>query len=301
MITVIIPTKNGGEKFKECVHGIQKQSVSFTEVLVVDSGSTDNTLQIANDANFRIISISPDKFDHGTTRAMCVELANTELILFMSQDAILTDPNSVSLLISAFRDESVACAYGRQLPHTDADPFAISHREINYSGRSYVTALHSSYPKGFRKTFFSNAYGAYRKSTLIEVGNFDQQTIFGEDALAAAKLLKNGRRCAYVAEATIKHSHNYSIKEDFNRYFDAGVWQSQNQSLFTEFGSPEGEGWKFVILQTKCLYRNKNYLHFFSMILHTSAKLMGYHLGKKHKLLGRKISHLLSMNKRYFS
>ena len=82
---------------------------------------------------------------------------------------------------------------------------------------------------GIKAAFLSNSFAAYRRSALESVGGFPSDTIFGEDTFAAAKMLLNGWKIAYSAEATVYHSHNLTFIEEFRRYFDIGVFHSREK------------------------------------------------------------------------
>jgi rhamnosyltransferase len=121
----------------------------------------------------------------------------------------------------------------------------------------------------------------------------------GEDAIVAAKMLQKGYRKAYVAEATVYHSHNYTIKEEFKRYFDTRVFHEQNKWLVEEYGKPTGEGIKFVRSELSYIIRNdfKSILRSMASIL---AKWLGYKSGKFYKILSINMLKKLSMHSYYW-
>jgi rhamnosyltransferase len=78
----------------------------------------------------------------------------------------------------------------------------------------------------------------------------------GEDAIVAAKMLMAGFKKAYVAEATVHHSHSYSLDEEFRRYFDTRVFHEQNKWMIDKFGKPTGEGVKFLKSELYYVFKN---------------------------------------------
>ncbi|WP_159333845.1 glycosyltransferase family 2 protein, partial [Klebsiella pneumoniae] len=109
---------------------------------------------------------------------------------------------------------------------TDANPLAQHARAFNYPDKGYI-ASKSSIPKmGLKTAFMSNSFSAYRLSVFKKIGGFPSNTILCEDMFYTAKAILAGYKVAYVPEAKVHHSHNYSPSEEFKRYFDIGVFHT---------------------------------------------------------------------------
>ncbi|ENR6058145.1 glycosyltransferase family 2 protein, partial [Klebsiella pneumoniae] len=136
---VAIPTYNGGELWKTTVFSIKKNTPKETLVQVIDSSSTDGTDSVALNAGFELLSIPGRDFNHGGTRNLAVEMhhGQYELVIFLTQDAI-PQMGFLEKIIDVFKDERVVCAYGRQIPHDDANPLAQHARKFNYTDKSYI-------------------------------------------------------------------------------------------------------------------------------------------------------------------
>lgn len=299
-IAIIIPTYNGGELFKKCLESIEVQNVSFFQKLVIDSSSTDGTAEQAKQFGHEVVVIDKNDFDHGGTRNYALSRITADFVIYMTQDAILEKNDSISHILSAFDNDNVDAVYGRQLPHEDANLLAQHARANSYTAKSYVTCIEDGNPKGFRKAFMSNSFAAYRVSALRNLGGFPTKLILGEDSYIAAKILMSNRFVAYVAEATVFHSHNYTIKQEFNRYFDIGVFHRNQSWMLDSLGKVEGEGVKFVIGQLKFLIDNRAPHLLIYSILTSVSKYVGYKLGKKHDSFSNKVKRRLSMHKGYF-
>ena len=98
-VTIVIPTYNAGEKFRECAEMISKQTANIQQILIIDSGSKDSTVQIGKDFGFTVISIDKKAFGHGKTRQFALEKVNTNIVVFMTQDALLVDEYAVTKLV----------------------------------------------------------------------------------------------------------------------------------------------------------------------------------------------------------
>ncbi|WP_421856278.1 glycosyltransferase family 2 protein [Marinomonas sp.] len=280
--TIVIPTYNGGTLWKESARRLADQIPMPFRVKVIDSSSKDDTQKTAQDFNFEVERIDQKDFDHGGTRSYALADIETELVVFLTQDALLEGEKALSNLVSVFdREPEVVCAYGRQLPHLDANPLAQHARYNSYKPNSYVASLTDAFPAGFRKAFLSNSFAAYRVDFLRSIGGFPKHLILGEDACVAAKALVANKKVAYVSDAKVRHSHNYSVLQEFKRYFDIGVFHSTQSWMIDELGSVEGEGVKFALDQLKYICKSKKY-HWLILSIFTSiAKFIGYKLGKK--------------------
>ncbi|MEX1664406.1 glycosyltransferase family 2 protein [Zhongshania arctica] len=299
--TVVIPTYNAGDIWSEVIGALQGQSINPDKIIVVDSSSTDNTVELARAAGFETHTIDKKDFDHGGTRSFALGFVVTGIVVFLTQDAILNDARAVENLLGAFDNDDVGAAFGRQLPHKNANPLAIYARNNSYGCEGYLTDLKSSYPSGFRKAFLSNSFAAYRCSVLRRFGGFPSKLILGEDSYIAAKVLLSGGSVAYVADALVRHSHNYSILEEFKRYFDIGVFHETQKWMLEELGSVEGEGVKFALGQIRFLMSRSEYYYVLVSLLASLAKFIGYRMGRNYHVFSVKQCRNFSMYKSYWN
>ncbi|WP_407301206.1 glycosyltransferase family 2 protein, partial [Klebsiella quasipneumoniae] len=245
---IAVPTYNGGKIWKEVITSIKKYAPQNLYVLVIDSNSKDDTAANALAAGFDVDTINGADFNHGGTRNIAVEKAQHEhdIIIFMTQDAI-PQQDFIINIIDAFKDEKVACAYGRQLPHVDANPLASHARYYNYPTKDYVCGYEDIPEMGIKTVFMSNSFSAYRISAFEKLGGFPSNTILCEDMYFTAKAVKAGFKVAYTANAVVRHSHNYTPMEEFKRYFDIGVFHADEPWIREEFGGAGGEGKRFIL------------------------------------------------------
>jgi rhamnosyltransferase len=239
-------------------------------------------------------------FDHGGTRQKAVAtLVDTDIVIFLTQDAIPADANAFRNLVGAFENPRVGAAYGRQLPAPNATPFAAHARLFNYPVASEVRSLADVKRLGIKTAFCSNSFAAYRRKALLEAGGFPTHAIFGEDMLAVATMLASGWEIQYVASALVHHSHNYTVSEEFRRYFDMGFFHGTHPDLMTRFGTPTGEGWQFVRSELAYLSRAAPTL-IPSALARSVSKYLGYRLGKMARYLPTGFNRRVSMNQGYW-
>lgn len=297
---IVIPTYNGGDVWEECAKNIRDYSPKNTPVYVIDSGSIDRTISVSDKYGFEHVSIKSLDFNHGGTRNLAVEnnIENYDYVIFLTQDAI-PEPGFIEHILSAFNDPNVACTYGRQLPHKNASKISQHARYFSYTDKGYVSELSDKNGKGIKTVFMSNSFSAYRVAIFRELGGFVSNTILCEDMYYAAKAVLAGYKVAYVSDAVVRHSHNYSPLEEFKRYFDIGVFHADEPWIRKEFGSAEGEGAKFICSELKYLAKNGFYLIPIALI-NTAFKLLGYKLGGKYRWLPLAIIKKMSMHQNYW-
>lgn len=299
-IKLIVPTQNPGVLWPHWLAALNAQNAKV-DVLVIDSSSTDGTNFNSLPAGFKFQLISANAFNHGGTRNLPLKHLpeETSIIVYMTQDALLASPNAIACLVDAFQDPLVGCAYGRQLPHANATPFAAHARWFNYPKESRTLHWADKQKLGLKACFFSNSFAAYRLSDLKFVGGFPSDVILGEDMSVAARLLMAGKSVAYVANACVFHSHNYSFLQEFRRYFDTGVFHVRTSWLLTEFGSAGGEGLRFVRSELAYLWRHAPWW-IPAALLRTVAKLVGYRLGRLEAYWPLWLKRVCSMHKGFW-
>lgn len=280
-VGLLVPTLNAGSSWVDWLGALAHQTLQPDACLIVDSSSSDETVHLAREAGHQVVSIAKAQFDHGGTRQLGVmQLADCDVVVCMTQDAILADPDSLAKLIHPFHDELVAVTYGRQLPAANANPLATHARLFNYPPRSSQRSLANRGTLGLKAAFCSNSFAAWRTSALLAAGGFPSRVLLAEDMQAASKLLLHGYTLRYIADATVYHSHNYRAIEEFRRYFDIGASHLGAHWMLDTFGRVEGEGLRF--LRSEWQYLRKHGLKWRTRsLIHTFMKLLGYKLGLK--------------------
>jgi rhamnosyltransferase len=300
-IALIIPTFNAAGYWTALSAGIRAQSLAPDRVIVIDSASSDGTPELARRDGFTVVEISAKDFNHGGTRQFGAELAeDAEVLIYLTQDAIPFGADAFANLVRTFEDTEIGAAYGRQLPRETAGPIEAHARHFSYPSTSRMRTWDSRRTHGFKSIFFSNAFGAYRRSALMSVGGFSPDVIFGEDTLVVARLHRAGWKTAYVADAMVRHSHGYSIAEEFRRYFDIGVLHARESWLIEQFGSASGEGRRFVVSELKHLLKRAPH-HVPSALMRTFAKYFGYKIGRRESRLTPRLKYHLGLNRQYWT
>ena len=297
-LNLYIPTLNGGPRMAEVVEGIKRQNYPIHRLVVVDSGSTDGTLAYFEGIEHDLITLDKANFDHGGTRHLAIEAyPDAELFVFLTQDAILENSDALEKMVIAFQSfPKLGMCYGRQLPHHGAKVLEAHSRLFNYPSKSTIRTFEDRHRLGIRTISCSNSFAAYRKEAYSDAGGFPSGTILGEDVLIAGQMLLKGWEMAYLAEAQVRHSHDYSIGEEFRRYFDIGVFHRDNPWIFEKFGKAGKEGFSYLRSELAYVAKHNPFLlpkTFASL----GAKWIGYRLGLVHESLSNATKTKLSMHK----
>src|SRR5690606_25543778 len=152
---------------------------------------------------------------------------------------------------------------------------------------------------GLKTVFTSNSFAAYRVSVFQELGGFPEKNILSEDMYFAARAVLAGHKVAYVADATVLHSHNYTPMEEFRRYFDIGVFHHDEAWIAQAFGGAGGEGKRFIFSEARYLLRHAP-LWLLRACVHNALKILGYKLGKNYTRLPVGLRRRFSMHRKYW-
>lgn len=209
--SIIIRTYNEGRYLPELLHAVRRQNIALLkEVIVVDSGSTDDTVRIATDFGCRIIHIHKEDFSFGRSLNVGCQAATGDVLVFISGHCIPIESHWLEALLTPIAAGTVVWTYGRQVGNESS---RFSERQLfakHYPGTSQIPQ------KGF---FCNNANSALLK-TVWESYSFNEELTGLEDMHLAQRLVKEGMSLGYVAEAGVFHIHTETwskVKTRFER------------------------------------------------------------------------------------
>ncbi len=294
-ISIIIPTLNAQATIGNLLTAIRGQTLSPEEIIIIDSESYDNTPQIAKRYGARVIRIKRVDFGHGRTRNLAASKAKGEILVFLTQDALLATTDTLENLVGVLQQPDVAASYGRQLPRSNAMPLEKFARNFNYPDKPILKSKKHIKKLGIKTFFFSNVYSAIKKREFEEVGGFPDDAIANEDMVLAARLVLKGYKVAYVPEAEVLHSHNYNLINQLKRYFDIGVSLNRNRWILN-YVSATPEGIRFLKEELEYLWKSYAYNWIPYALLEALVKYFGFKLGLAENALPIWLKKKLSMN-----
>ena len=228
LASLIILTKNEEVNIGRCLDGVFSQKVDFPfEVIIVDSGSTDRTLEIARRYDVTLLEIKPEEFDHGRTRQFGAEHAAGEFVVTIVADAYPVDDSWLANLLAPFReDENIVGVYGGQIPRDDCDPFKTAQLRAWITGRderiihhlSQGDSLENMPPEERREAVNFDDINSARRKSIIEKFPFPKCE-YAEDLLWARDVLAAGHTLAYEPTAKVVHSHRRTLAYAFRKRF----------------------------------------------------------------------------------
>lgn len=281
-VSVIIPTLNAERELKGLLSALEKQTVSPAEILVVDSSSSDGTAALAAAyPRVRVFTIPRESFNHGGTRQMAAGEAEGDFLLFMTQDAVPASESLIQDLLASLReDETVAAAYARQLPREDASARERLVRQFNYPDEREVRSAEDIPRLGIKAFFLSDVCAVYRRASFRDLGGFETEVLSNEDMLFAAKALRRGYRIAYAADARVIHSHNLSLREQYERNRIQGYEIARHRDLLGE-ASASREGIRMLKTVAGQLLRQGRVLSVFALGADCAARYLGSRAGER--------------------
>lgn len=303
-IDVIIPIYKPGRELFELLDRLETQTVPVRKIILMNTEEKYFEELIYGSgfekkySNIEVHHLSKREFDHGGTRHKGTRYSDAEIFVFMTQDAMPADEYLIERLTANLKG-NVAAAYGRQLPGPDCSETERISRHFNYPGKSVIKTADDMETLGIRTFFCSNVCAAYRRDIYEESGGFIRHTIFNEDMIYAAGVIKAGYGIAYEAEAAVVHSHNYTNVQQLKRNFDLGVSQADHPEIFQAVPS-EAEGKKLLKTAWRYLKKKEKLYRFPGFCIQCAFKYTGYILGKNYRKLPGKMVLYFTNNREYW-
>jgi len=240
LVTVVILTKNPGMIFQEVLASVLQQRTPWKyEVMIVDSGSTDGTVEhVLSHAEVQLLQIAPMEFGHGRTRNFAVQSAKGKYVAMLTHDAKPANEEWLANLVAPLEEnKSVAGVFGRHLAYPSASAYTKRDLAAHFDGFLAWPRIMGMDDKqryredrGYRQVlhYFSDNNACLRKSVWERLPY--PEVDFAEDQLWAKAVIEHGYYKAYANGAAVFHSHDYSLVDTFRRSFD------ESRALFNLFG-----------------------------------------------------------------
>lgn len=233
-VTVIVRTYNSQWVIDQALASLMAQKNVEIELMIVDSGSTDATLEMVSHYEHTFIAIAPGTYFPGKVLNQAVEAAKTEIVVFINSDVVLLDDYSMYNLIEPLDNQNTVASFGRQVVRPEADLWV----QHDYE-RAFPTQEES--PDWMH---YSLPIAAMKKNAW-EIQPFYTDAWGSEDTHWAVHIKNKGYEIAYVKEATAMHSHNYTLQQLASRRriegeADVYIYPEKTVSLwqtFLSFGS----------------------------------------------------------------
>jgi glycosyltransferase involved in cell wall biosynthesis len=208
LTSIVIRLYNEEKHIARLLEGITRQNNKQIEIILVDSGSTDRSLEIASRYPVQVVHIQPEQFTFGFSLNQGISHSHGEYIVIASAHVYPVYPDWLDTLIAPFADPQVGLTYGKQRGNS-LNKF--SEQQIFHHWYPDGSQPHQPYP------FCNNANAAIRRS-LWEVNHYDETLPGLEDLEWAQRIMAQGHAISYVAEAEVVHVHDEAPRGVYNRY-----------------------------------------------------------------------------------
>lgn len=240
-VEIICPLYNAEEYIEKLDKTLKMQKdVIIQKISYILTKSKDNTEQILKKIFAQYSTVEPEDFSHSLSREKIAIKSNADIVVFITQDIDIKDDKWLKKLIYPIENNEVDATFSRQL--TKYDNIEKYTREKNYPEKSYIVSKEDVNKLGLRAFFFSDASSAIKTETFKKLNGYDGKKLpTNEDQYIAYKLIMNGYKIKYCADSIVYHSHNFTLRQLYKRYYDTGIFYKQ-ENYIDKFGTNKTGG-----------------------------------------------------------
>ena len=276
---LFIPTLNARREVSRIVDVIQSSGLPVSNVLIIDSESSDGTLKAFSDAGIHTQTILKSKFTHGRVRQLAFEYFQHKVkyLIVATQDVNFSSESIQNLYSGLVAYKSTGLSYARQV---SSHPNTVEYYDklYNYPNRSVLKTFADKAELGSDVFFSSDAFAIYRIDALRKIGGFPENIRFAEDAYVAGKMLLAGYDNYYNAGSIVIHNNSLSYSALFRRYRAIAQFYAQESWLNNIFGKNESKGKRLVKFELREAIKAKSLSMMIRIILSSVIKLIAYKL-----------------------
>ena len=280
-VTIICPLYNAEEFIIDLNKSIRMQKkVKIDKVYYLLTESKDNSEKILKENDIDYELIKKEDFSHSLTREKYALKSKSDVTCFITQDVVIKDEEWLYELTKNIGKDLIAAAYSRQVTkYNNIEKYT---RESNYPDYSFIVSKDDISSKGLKTFFFSDAASAVDTKIYKELKGYDGKNLpISEDMYYAYKVIQNGYKISYEADSIVFHSHNFTLKQIYQRYKLTGKFFKEN-SYLDQYGTT-GSGSKLAKYVLKRIIQERNIKMFFRYPFDMAARLFGMKAGKRSK------------------
>ncbi len=276
-VEIICPLYNAEKYIRELNKSFNHQkNVDIKKISYILTKSNDNTEQILKELGAQYSVVEPKDFSHSLSREKIAMKSLADIIVFVTQDVEIKNDNWLEELINPIINNEAEATFSRQLTkYNNIEKYT---REMNYPEKSYIVEKKDLKTMGMRAFFFSDASSAINANVFKKLNGYDGKKLpTNEDMYIAYKIIINGYRIKYCAESVVYHSHNFSLKQLYRRYYDVGKFFKENKYLNMYGTNRTGGGLaKYILKRSVC---EKNWKVIFRYLPDMVVRFLGMKIG----------------------
>lgn len=277
-VDIICPLYKAREYINQLHRNLKKQkNVNIASINYIVTNVNDNIEDILKELDCNYEIIEKEEFSHSLTREKTAKKCKADILVFITQDIIIESEYWLENLINGIENGECEAAYSRQLcSNNTIEKYT---REKNYPSESYIKTQDDIEKIGINAFFFSDASSAIKREIFVELNGYDGKNFpTNEDMYFAHKLITNGYRIKYCAESEVIHSHKFTFKQLYKRYYDTGVFFRQNEYLNNYKVNKAGGGMAKYVL--KRAIQDKNVKVLVRFVPDMAVRFIGMRMGK---------------------
>ncbi|MHB8084682.1 MAG: glycosyltransferase family 2 protein [Dehalococcoidia bacterium] len=284
--SIIILTKNGGANFPRLLDRIYSQKYSGSyEVIAIDSGSTDGTLEAAGKYPLKLVEIKAEEFHHGRTRNLGAAMAEGRFLIYITQDALPVNDGWLQKLTDNLADPQIAMVVGRQIAWEHTKPPEKFFYYYNFP--EFRVVVKSGAGDYYHDNIFISNVNSAVKADIWRKYHFSESIVMAEDKEIAGRLLADGCIIVYEPEASVYHSHDHGIKGAFEKSLDFGLALRQGASVLPGSSKPFiNRAYQYLKTEITFLNNADGWRWLPYSLIYETAKYTGLWIGKHGMFLG---------------
>ncbi len=283
-VDVVCPIYQNLDQLERLYDALQKQvdvkiaNYVFPLTLSNDEKVDGDIKRFFEEHNIVSFDVAKEDFSHSLTREKAIkEYCKSDIVVLCSQDVIFFEEHALSNIAHVINDE-VVYAYGRQICTNKTIEKYI--RQKNYPNESNVVSSEDIEKMQLMAFFASDAFSALNRNVFIKINGYQGYNVMmSEDMLYSKFVLDAGYKKAYVAEAQVEHSHKYTLKQLYNRYYETGKFHKE-VNLFNQYKA-EDSGFKLAMYVLGQALKHFNIPVLFRWLPDMTARYLGMRKGKK--------------------
>lgn len=259
---------------------LKQENVDINKIKYILTESKDKTEELLKEHKLNYKKIKKSEFSHSLVRENAAKESKADIIVFISQDIIIENKDWLEKLVSPIINNEADACYSRQL--TKFNNIERYTREKNYPANSTIKTKEDIEKLGLRTFFFSDATSAINAKIFKKLKYYDGNKLpINEDMYIAYKLIMNDYRIKYCADSVVYHSHNFKLKELYDRYKLTGKFFKE-YSYIDNYGTNKSGGGLAKYILKRAL-KDFNIKVLFRFIPDMAARYLGMRAGKKGK------------------